>query len=134
MAMFDLEFRYPQEWTLVATGKRMSQQAVEGNDVSRWISEHPIPVAGFNLGHYQKSEMVAGNVKVDSFAAPGVERSFPTATQTVVEPIIPPRRADHPRTMQVPLPKPKPAGEIAATEAAAAIDYLTPRIGQFPFS
>lgn len=134
MAMFDLECRYPQEWTLVATGKRISQQAVEGDNVSRWISEHPIPVAGFNLGHYQKSEVMAGNVRVDSFAAPGVERSFPTATQTVVEPIIPPRRADHPRTMQVPLPKPKPAGEIAATEAAAAIDYLTPRIGQFPFS
>lgn len=134
MAMFDLEFRYPQEWTLVATGKRISQQVVEGDHVSQWVSEHPIPVAGFNLGHYQASEVMAGNVKVESFAAPGVERSFPTATQTVVEPIIPPRRGDHPHTVQVPLPKPKPAGEIAATEAAAAIDYLSPRIGPFPFS
>lgn len=134
MAMFDLEFRYPQEWTLVATGKRVSQQVVEADNISRWVSEHPIPVAGFNLGHYQASEVMAGNVRVDSFAAPGVERSFPTATQTIVEPIIPPRRADHPHTVQVPLPKPKPAGEIAAAEAAAAIDYLTPRIGPFPFS
>ena len=134
MATFDLEFRYPQDWTLVATGKRVSQQVVEGDNVSRWTSEHPIPVAGFNLGHYQESEVLAGDVKVESFAAPGVERSFPTATQTVVEPIIPPRRIDRLHTMQVPLPKPKPAGEIAATEAAAAIDYLSPRIGPFPFS
>lgn len=133
MAIFDLEFRYPQEWTLVATGKRISQQTVEGENVSRWISERAIPVAGFNLGHYQESEVTAGYVKVDSFAAPGVERSFPTATQTIVEPIIPPRRTDRTRTVQVPLPKPKPAGEIAATEAAAAIDYLSPRIGPFPF-
>jgi len=134
MAMFDLEFRYPQDWTLVATGKRVSQQTVQGDKVSRWVAEHPIPVAGFNLGHYQESEVVAGNVKVDSFAAPGVERSFPTATQTVVEPIIPPRRADRRPTVQIPLPRPKPAGEIAATEAAGAIDYLSPRIGTFPFS
>lgn len=134
MAMFDLEFRYPQQWILLATGKRVAQQLVEGDNVSRWVSEHPIPVAGFNLGHYQQSEVVAGNVKVDSFAAPGVERSFPTATQTVVEPIIPSRRLDHPPAVQVPLPRPKPAGEIAASEAAAAIDYLGPRIGAFPFS
>ena len=133
MAMFHLEFRYPQEWTLVATGKRISQQIVEGDNVSRWVSEHLIPVAGFNLGHYQESEVRAGSVKVESFAAPGVESSFPTATQTIVEPIVPPRRGDHPRSVQVPLPKPKPTGEIAATEAAAAIDYLSPRIGAFPF-
>lgn len=134
MAMFDLEFRYPQEWTLVATGKRVSEQTIEGDKVSRWVSERPIPVAGFNLGHYQESEVLAGNVKVDSFAGPGVERGFPTATQTVVEPLIPPGRGDRRRTVEVPLPKPKPAGEIAATEAAAAIDYLSPRIGAFPFS
>jgi peptidase M1-like protein len=133
MAMFDLEFRYPPEWTLVATGQRVSQESVEGERVSHWRSERPIPVAGFNLGHYEESDIAAGRVKVESFAAAGVERSFPSATQTVVEPIIGPERNDRQRAVRVPLPPPKPAGEIAASEAAATIDYLSPRIGPFPF-
>lgn len=134
MAMFDLEFHYPPEWTLVATGKRTSQRTADGSQVSRWISERPIPVAGFNLGHYQESEVMAGKVKVDSFAAAGVERSFPAATETIVEPTIGPERPGNRHTVQVPLPRPKPAGEIVASEAAAAIDYLAPRIGDYPYS
>jgi len=134
MAMFDLEFRYPLEWTLVATGKPTSTETVDGQQASHWISERPIPVAGFNLGHYQKSEVTAGKVIVDSFAAPGVERSFPTATETVVEPVISPRQPVQHRTIQVPLPAPKPAGEVAATEAAEAIEYLSSHLTPFPFS
>lgn len=134
MAMFDLEFRYPPEWTLVATGKRTSFQTADGMQVSRWVSERAMPVAGFNLGHYQQSEVTAGNVKVASFAAAGVESSFPAATQTVVEPVIVPRRSVQQETVRIPLPTPRPAGEAAATSAAATIDYLSPRIGPYPFS
>jgi len=134
MAMFDLEFRYPLDWTLVATGKRRSAEIADGQQVSHWISERPIPVAGFNLGHYQKSEVTAGQVVVDSFAAPGVERSFPTARQAVEPPTIGPRRLGEHRTVQVPLPEPKPAGEVAASEAAEAIEYLSSRLTPFPFS
>jgi len=134
MAMFDLEFRYPPEWTLVATGKRASAQTVDGMQVSRWISERAMPVAGFNLGHYQQSEVTAGNVKVASFAASSVESSFPTATKTLIGPVITPRRSMQEPSVQVPLPKPRPVGEAAATSAAATIDYLSPRIGPYPYS
>ena len=135
MAMFDLEFRHPEDWTLVATGKQISQEAADGQKISHWVSERPIPVAGFNLGHYQKSEILAGTVKVDCFAGSGVERSFPTTTQTIVEPIINP---GHPTNrpvvpVPVPMPPPHPAGEIVGTEAASTIEYLSPRIGPFPF-
>jgi hypothetical protein len=134
MAMFDLEFRYPSEWTLVATGKKTESQTVYGEQVSRWVSERPIPVAGFNLGHYQQLETLAGAVKVDSYSAAGVERSFPVTKQVVPEPAL---RPGHPLTnpaVEVVVPPPRPAGEIAASEAAAAIEYLGPRIGQYPFS
>jgi len=135
MAMFDLEFRYPSDWTLVATGKKLAFQTSDGMQVSRWVSERAMPVAGFNLGHYQQSEVIAGNVKVDSFAAAGVESSFPAATQTVIEPIIAPRRSSlQQHAIQVPLPKPKPAGEAAASSAAATIEYLSSRIGPYPYS
>ena len=134
MAMFDLEFHYPSDWTLVATGKRTALQTSDGMLVSRWVSERAIPVAGFNLGHYQQSTVMAGNVKVESFAAAGFESSFPAATQTVVEPVIPLPHHPPQQAVQVPLPKPKPAGETAAISAAATIDYLSPRIGAYPFS
>jgi len=135
MAMFDLEFRHPQDWTLVATGKRTSQETADGQQISHWVSERPIPVAGFNLGHYQKSEILAGTVKVDCFAGSGVERSFPTATQSIAEPILNPGHAANRRVvpLPVPMPPPRPIGEIAASEAASTIEYLSPRIGPFPF-
>ena len=134
MAMFDLEFRYPSDWTLVATGKRTNFQTVEGEQVSRWVSERPIPVAGFNLGHYQKSEMLAGTVKVNSYFAAGMERSFPKTTEVVTEPALRPGRPGLNRGVQVPVPPPHPSGEIASSEAAAAIEYFSPRIGEYPFS
>src|SRR5437764_12961491 len=59
MANFELEFSYPQDWTLVATGKSAEIPAGSGTDArgqlsSRWISERPIPLAGFNLGKYRE--------------------------------------------------------------------------------
>ena len=134
MAMFDLEFHYPADWTLVATGKRTALETANGEQVSKWVSERPIPVAGFNLGHYQQVDLRAGNVRVQSFAAAGVERTFPTPTQSVVAPIVVPRHPVQHETIEIPLPKPKPLGEVAATEATATIDYLTPRIGPFPYT
>lgn len=136
MAMFDLEFRYPSEWTLVATGKPASQETEGGDRISRWISERPIPVAGFNLGHYRQSEMLAGPVKVDSYFAGGVERTFPVTTQIVTQPAGPGRASSRRSTenVQVAAPPPRPEGEIAASEAAATIEYLGTRIGEYPFS
>jgi hypothetical protein len=52
MANFDLEFSYPREWSLVATGRQVSTMSGDGMQISRWVSERPIPLAGFNLGHY----------------------------------------------------------------------------------
>jgi hypothetical protein len=68
-AQFDLEFRYPAVWTLVATGKRTSgvddvdqTEDTAGEKVSHWISERPIGVAGFNLGRYVRAEAKSGRV------------------------------------------------------------------------
>ena len=130
MAMFDLEFRCPSDWTLVATGKRTEFQNAGGEQTSRWISQRPIPVAGFNLGHYEKSEVLAGAVPVDCYSAAGVERSFPITTQSVTQ-VIP---GQPQRELQVKAPPPLPTGELPAKEAAAAIDYLSPRIGPYPFT
>ncbi len=56
-AMYDLTFRVPKHFTLVSVGK-LVQQSVEKNEaVTRWKSEVPMAVAGFNYGTFKKKEL-----------------------------------------------------------------------------
>src|SRR5882724_4920605 len=84
-ALFDLEFQYPANWTLVATGKQFPDTTeAPGMQASHWTSEGPIPVAGFNLGKYIRAEARTGSVLVAAYGTVGVERSFPkTPTEMV---------------------------------------------------
>lgn len=84
MANFDLQFRWPSEWTLVATGKRTSLDADGGELVGRWVSEVPMPLAGFNLGQYTKNTAKAGTVTVDSYASNSVEYSLPIKQEPII--------------------------------------------------
>jgi hypothetical protein len=76
MADYDLTFRFPQSWTLVATGKQVSLDRDGDSFVGHWLSEQPIPIAGFNLGQYTEAKSVAGNVGVFDYAARGMEREM----------------------------------------------------------
>ena len=106
-AQFEMEFHYPANWTLVATGKQMSRAGGEDGEtneeagaekVSRWTSERPIPVAGFNLGKYVRAEAKAGNILVEAYGTKGVEKSFPKARPEVIEqPTFPGRSRDRDR-------------------------------------
>ncbi len=91
---FDLQFRYPAGWTLLATGKRMEGSTSElppGEQSSHWVSDRPMPIAGFNLGKYSRVVAQAGEVQVEAYAASGVERTFPQGTtQTAIpQPLSP---------------------------------------------
>lgn len=148
MADFDLTFRYPPGWTLLATGKPVPLSAPTtktlrtdspnpgDEQVARWISERPIPVAGFNLGKYVRAVAQAGNVMVETFATAGVERDFPKPRIPAVEinPLPPPL----PHIAAVPLPPPAPSparNATAVAEATArAIRYYVERLGPFPYS
>ncbi len=138
MANFDLEFSYPREWTLLATGKPVpiEPNGTAGPDEqrSRWISERPIPLAGFNLGKYREAVTKAGDVNVETYATIGVEKDFPTAPIQVVES---PRPDAIQRAPEVIVPsRPSPAKhEVVVGEAAAqAIRYFSERFGPFPYS
>ena len=143
MATFDLEFAYPPGWTLVATGKptpessEMSGAKAQGEQASRWVSERPIPVAGFNLGKYKEATVQAGNVRVETYATQGVERSFPTARIEVVAPEAPQLPIPPMSQPKVIVPsQPSPVqNEVKVGEAAArAIEYYSQRFGPYPYS
>jgi hypothetical protein len=139
MADFDLQFSYPPEWTLVATGKQ-APYATEsiaqgsGEQNSRWISDRPIPLAGFNLGKYREAKTKAGDVEVETYATQGVEKDFPSARIEVVPPIRPAPAVRPPQLIFPPMPAPA-QNEVGVDEAAAqAIDYFGQRFGPFPYS
>jgi len=160
MSDFDLTFHYPPEWMLVATGKpapvsktvatpvqRSTQQIstqnistrnismpnVEGDQVGRWVSERPLPVAGFDLGKYVRATALAGNVHVDTYATVGVERDFPN-TSAQIEPVPDPSRHKVPVPLMMPLPLSPARNAAAVAESTArAIRYYSDRFGPFPY-
>lgn len=139
MANFDLQFTYPAGWTLVATGKptpvspELTKSTVDVQ-TSRWVSERPMPVAGFNLGKYKEVTAQAGSVKVETYATGGVERDFPTPLVPIV-----PANPSGPTRFEPPVivpSRPSPTQtEVAVAESAAhAIQYFADRFGPFPYS
>jgi hypothetical protein len=143
MSNFDLEFRYPVGWTLVATGQRtdkfgsaVGENLAPGEQVSRWVSQRPIPLAGFDLGKYERVVAHAGDVSVETYATSGMERGFP---KPPIESLLPPpvirgipRR---PSLTIVPLP-PSPArnAQTVASTAAHAIEFFSRRYGPYPYA
>jgi hypothetical protein len=52
-AMFDLSFRWPKRFTLVATGDKIETRDDAESKSGKWKSETPFATAGFNLGEYK---------------------------------------------------------------------------------
>jgi len=139
LADFDLDFSYPQGWTLVATGKQVqnspSTPPVSGQVRSRWVSERPIPLAGFNLGKYREAIAHAGAVSVETYATQDVEKDFPTAHIQVINPQpLDPVIVRPPEVVAPTRPSPARNEEIVAQSAARAIDFFSERFGPFPYS
>jgi Peptidase family M1 domain len=140
MANFNLEFRYPPGWTLVATGKTVpilpedSPKQGDGLMASRWVSERPMPFAGFDLGKYKEFQTMAGNVTVETYATAGVERGFPSSSiETTLEPK---RRLTSPPGLRVVTPdhpSPSQNEETVGEAAAQAIQYYAERFGPYPY-
>src|ERR1700730_3997964 len=149
LADFDLTFHYPRGWTLLATGTPVTSSIRPGDlppagampnipdeQTARWISERPIPVAGFNLGRYTRATAQAGNVTVESYAAPGVERAFPKAPVRIIEPdpAVSPE-LKRPQEIMVPVPPSPARNALHVAEATAqALQFYSRRFGPFPYS
>jgi hypothetical protein len=145
MSNFDLTFHYPPGWTLLATGKPVSLPPVSSSaardparhsvdeQVTRWVSDRPIPVAGFDLGRYVRGTAQAGAVTVEAYATTGVEKDFPQPHAPAIQ--IDPNPASPPRILLSSLP-PSPARNATAVaeSAARAIRFYAERFGPFPYS
>lgn len=144
-ATFDMEFRYPMGWTLVATGTKQDDSTAQakaargdaatvlGTQVSRWKAERPIPVAGFNLGKYSRIAKNTGTVAVNVYAASSMENNFPEAKEEVIIPH--PRLFREPPQIELPPLPVSPANnaESVARNAVRAISFFSSRFGPYPY-
>ncbi len=143
-AQFDLLFSYPAGWTLVATGQQRpvtdpEKQADPNLQMSHWVTERPIPVAGFNLGKYMRADAKAGSVDVSVYATKVVERSFPKVPPEVIEqpksfPHLPRVPAPPPIVITPGPPSPARDAQTVANRAANAISSFERWFGPYPFS
>lgn len=135
MSDYDLTFRFPQSWTLVATGKQVSVER-EGEDfVGHWVSEKPIPIAGFNLGQYVRSSAKLGNIEVDNYATHGVEKNMLPMSKKEGIPAsgFPPTTPVAPNDAPAIL-NPAGAGQEVAQLAAQIIATYSKILGPYPFT
>ena len=113
-ANFDLTFEYPSGWTLAATGRRVSTSTQNGVQTSRFLSDKPIPHAGFNIGRFETATASSKNVVIDVYAAKTAGRALTEGRQI----------------------HPDPSKELPeiADRAARAVGVLSGELGPFPYS
>jgi Peptidase family M1 domain len=140
MAMYDITFRFPRVYTLVATGTRLGLQQEGNNAIGHWVSDGAIPIAGFNLGRYSQAAASAGNVEVISYAAAGVEDKIlsarPSLSDAGVSPRVPPRGVTA-EAAATPAPAspllPQVSEAPLAQRAANTVTALEKILGPYPF-
>lgn len=141
MGNFDLEFRYPSLWTLVATGKRVAHSVTGTEQMSRWATQHPMPLAGFNLGQYVTTSVKVpqeqANITIETYAARGVELALQPPPPR--EPVVIPQTGRRDRFSlgavipAAPLPSPAHSVGSLAQRAAGTLSYLSERLGPYPY-
>ena len=139
---FDLSFRWPKRFTLIATGKEVESSEDSEMKSGRWKSEVPFAVAGFNLGEY-KMETAAGDHPKIGFMPINSSKTSSWPCCTKVPPSTRPscrRLFKHRMTQQelvLPLepPPPSPASVLKhlGGEVSDSIHFLENLNGPFPF-
>jgi len=135
MSAFDMQFRYPLGWTLVAVGRRTELKEVGGAQVSHWLTERKVPVAGFNVGKYSRTVTRAAGVSVETYATANVEKALVVADSNPV-PIQPFNRPAAPLMVgpRTEAPSPSRNLEMVSKSAGEALDYYAQHFGPYPFS
>src|SRR6266852_5201019 len=67
-ADFEINFRSPKRYTLVATGSKVSETTDGEWRITSWKSDIPLAVAGFAFGDYLVQTEMAGSVEINIYA------------------------------------------------------------------
>jgi hypothetical protein len=73
---FDLTFRWPKKFVLVATGTQTESHEDANFKTGHWKSQEPMAVAGFNLGEYDSETTGSGRPTIQLFANRQLENAI----------------------------------------------------------
>jgi hypothetical protein len=70
-ATFDIAFHAPKGTTVISVGNPAAEKREGGDAVTRWTSEEPLAVAGFNFGDFKKKSRSDDSIKysIDVYAS-----------------------------------------------------------------
>jgi hypothetical protein len=136
---FDLSFRWPKRFTLVATGTKIESHDDGDSKTGRWQSDVPFSVAGFNLGEY-KMENAADRPRIQVYANQQLEDTIMARLALGTPPPSLPSILDQPSpqiqtTIVPPPPPPSPAAVLKhlGAEVLDSIHFYEKLNGAFPF-
>ena len=139
-ATFDLRFHWPARLTLVATGKCVEESSSSTTKYSRWLSDGPFPVAGFNLGAYESRVRRVGNRTIEVYATREAEALLEKrhAASAAGESVLPARVGQRDlRTALIPRVvsplSPSALLDQVAEQGAGAVEYFERLFGPFPY-
>jgi hypothetical protein len=64
---YDMTFRVPKKWRLLASGVEKSRKAQGDIEISRWITPEPVNVAGFALGAMKGATTERDGVRISAY-------------------------------------------------------------------
>ena len=139
---FELSFRWPKRFTLVATGTKIESHEEADARTGRWRSDVPFTVAGFNLGEYKTETAGSDNPRVYLYANQQLEdaildllhKGSPIGTTPVLQPNF---RSPHAHASSVVMPDvpPSPAAVMKrlGSQVADSVRFFETLNGPFPF-
>ncbi len=135
---FDLTFRWPKRFMLVATGTRIESHSEGDSNTGHWRSEVPFSVAGFNLGEY-KMETAAEQPKIQLYANKQLEDAIASRLSANLPPAQLPSIQQLTSgsvpggTIEPPLPSPAAALKDLGRRVLDSIHFYEKANGKFPF-
>lgn len=130
---FDLTFRYPRNFEIVAPGDIVDDRTDGDTRVTRRRTSSTVRMAGFNLGDFAHTSATRGPYTVDVWANRKLEAALqPLPPPVIPEPAIPYRRSIDPLTAQPsapPPPNPMARLQPLAAQIASALEFMASKLG-----
>lgn len=124
---FDLTFRAPRIWQVVATGEQVEERVEGDARITRHVTKSPVRLAGFNVGEYASVKVERGEFKVEVCANKALEPGLASrATSYIIVPPSWPARGGVRRPAEVitfTQPPPDPRSRLSALAQVMATDF-----------
>ncbi len=137
---FDMHFRWPHQWQLIATGNKVSESETDEWREGQWRTDTPYRFVGFNLGNFHEASVDSPTVHVDLYANARLEQALQqrlrsTDTGSLGAEVPSSARGTPIGIVPVPVIPPSPTAQLTklGEEIAQAAQFFTHFGGPFPF-